>query len=117
MADDTKAERDMLDDLIEGDEDKTDLDKIFEHMTNPDNLLHYTDLTRGEVAAYQVLIPIAKKYDLSALREILVTGLQARISNKRAGRKEVVEITSSRREAEERTEKRGRLTSLLRGRR
>ena len=82
--------------VLEGDGEQTDLEKIFEQLLDERNLSHLTNLTSNEVTAFSLLGPIAKKYELEFLQEIITENLAKRISLGRGGRKDFVKILSNR---------------------
>lgn len=75
-------------------EDRSELDKIFEHMTNPANLHHYTELNVGEITAFSTLSVLAKKYNVDIYKSWIIENLKLRVSKKREGRKELVKVTA-----------------------
>jgi len=84
----------LMDAIMEVDEERSELDKIFEQMLSPDNISHNTELSRSEITAFSVLSGMAKKYDLDMLKGYLMENLTFRVSKGRGGRKEWVKIVS-----------------------
>lgn len=83
-----------LDSMLSADDEKSELDKIFELMLKPENLHHVTDLTNDEINAYNILGVIANRYGLKILKEWILTGLTLRVSRNREGRKEIIKLSS-----------------------
>lgn len=82
----------LTDILAIADEDKTELDKIFELLLDNENIRHNTDLTNAEITAFSVLGTLAKRHNLDVLHEFLQENLTLRVSKGRRGRREWVEI-------------------------
>lgn len=97
--------------LLEGDEERSELDKIFEQLFDPENIAHNTELTRQEITAFSVLGTLADKYDLAVLKQFLVQNLVLRVSKGRAGRKEWVKIITKMTSDEEQAQ--GRMARLF----
>lgn len=75
--------------------EKTDMDKIFEMMLHPDNILHFTELNAQEITAFSTLGSIAEKYmPEGVVHGWLLKNLQMRVSKQRKGKAEAVKITS-----------------------
>jgi hypothetical protein len=82
-------------DGIDVGEEKTELDKIFEMMLNPDNIYHFTELNTQEITAFSTLGSLADKYLRDGVvYKWLLTNLQMRVSKQRKGKAETVKITS-----------------------
>lgn len=80
-------------------EDRTELDKIFEHMTKLENLQYYTELNKQEVIGYaslRSLSDLAKKYkiDYSIIDSWVQHSLINRVSLGRKGRAELVKVAA-----------------------
>jgi hypothetical protein len=82
-------------------EEKSELDKIFEQIFDPKNIAFNTELTRNEITAFSTLYTIAKRHNLPVLDEFLLQNLQLRVSKGRAGKKELVKIVAGRRQEQE----------------
>ena len=94
-------------------EDKTELDKIFELMLSEKNIAHNTDLNQNEILAFSMLSMLARKHDLDALKMFLLENLQLRVSKGRKGRKEWVNIVSRYANTNEEDEMPGRLARMF----
>jgi hypothetical protein len=76
-------------------EERTDLDKIFEMMLDPENIYHFTELNAQEITAFSTLGSMAEKYmPKGVVHGWLLTNLQMRVSKQRKGKAETVKITS-----------------------
>ena len=79
-------------------EEKTELDKIFAQMLDPNNLHHFTELNSGEITAFSTLGRLSnmlvKKYKITTLQDWLIDNMKLRVSKARKGRLELVKITS-----------------------
>jgi hypothetical protein len=78
--------------LVNVDDEKTELDKIFEQMLDPRNIAHNTDLTKAEAAKFARLKVFAMKYDWTTLKVMIIENLSHRVSAGRGGRKDWVKI-------------------------
>lgn len=84
----------LMDAMLEAEEDKTELDKIFEMVLDPRNIQHLTELSKNEILAFSVLGPLARKHDFELLKAFLAENYLNRVSKSRAGKKELVKILS-----------------------
>lgn len=83
----------VLDQLGMNDE-KTELDKIFDKMLDPVNLYHFTELSQAEINAFSALGVLADEYDLVILKKWIIDNLKLRVSKQRKGKAEFVKITA-----------------------
>lgn len=84
----------LHDGMMEIDDEKSELDKIFKQLLDPANIAHNTELDQEEITAFSVLAVLADKYDLTVLKQFLLENLQLRVSKGRRGRNEIVRITA-----------------------
>lgn len=77
------------------DEEKSEMDKVLEIFLNNANIGHLTELNRNEILSFSALGTIAQKRpQLDTLKVFLAHNLIYRVSKGRAGRKELVKLTS-----------------------
>jgi hypothetical protein len=82
-------------DGVDFSQEKTDLDKIFEMMLDPKNIVHFTELNAAEITAFSTLGSMAEKYmPKGVVHGWLLKNLQMRVSKQRKGKAETVKITS-----------------------
>lgn len=81
-----------MDALMESDEERTELDKIFEQFLDPANISHNTDLNGNEITAFSAVGPLADKHNLTAAQDFIQRNLIYRVSKGRKGRAEWVRI-------------------------
>jgi hypothetical protein len=84
----------LSDALIDVDNEKSELDKVFKQLLDPNNIAHNTELDQEEITAFSVLAGLAEQYDLTTLKRFLLDNLQLRVSKGRKGRNEIVRITA-----------------------
>lgn len=101
--------------LVDQDE-KSQLDKIYEMLLDPKSIGHHTELTNREIQAFSVLSTLARKYDLGILQDFLVENLVLRVSKSRGGRKELVKMVSQFQAQEQAAEMPGKLGRFMRRR-
>lgn len=87
-------ELNLSDALMDVDSEKSELDKIFKQLLDPNNIAHNTELDQEEITAFSVLAGLAESYDLTTLKRFLLDNLQLRVSKGRRGRNEIVRITA-----------------------
>ncbi len=92
---DDSAERlAALNDAFEVDDEKSDMEKVLEHLMDPNKIMHNTQLTRDEIIGLNGLAVIGKRNNLDIITQWLSGFMQMKVSEGRQGRKEVVKITS-----------------------
>lgn len=91
---DNVPELGLSDALLDVDSEKSELDKVFKQLLDPNNIAHNTELDQEEITAFSVLAGIAEQYDLTTLKRFLLDNLQLRVSKGRKGRNEIVRITA-----------------------
>lgn len=91
----------LMDAILEGDEERSELDKIFEQFLDPANIAHNTDFAAREIAAFSAAAVMADKYNLDSAKRFLIESKINRVSKGRAGRKEWVKIITRQQEREE----------------
>lgn len=102
-----KGERDeptafTLSDLLEGGEDeKSEMDKIFAHLLDPNNIAQLTDLSKKEIAAFTIAATVQQRYNLPSYARFFASNLIYRVSRSRQGRKELTRIVSRQMEKED----------------
>lgn len=107
MPEEIETERDepptlSISDLLEGEEDeKTEMDKIFAHLLNPENIAQLTDLSRKEIAAFSVAASVLQRFNLPSYSAFVKANLIYRVSKSRLGRKELTRIVSRQMEKED----------------
>lgn len=92
--DNNVPELNLSDSLLDADSEKSELDKIFKQLLDPNNIAHNTELDQEEITAFSVLAGLAEQYDLTTLKRFLLDNLQLRVSKGRKGRNEIVRITA-----------------------
>lgn len=102
----------MMDALLEVEEEKSELDKIFEQFLDPRNIRHNSELTVNEITAFSAAGPMAEKYNLTELKRVLLENLILRVSKGRGGRREWVKIIGRQQDYEE-TKARGGFMSQM----
>ena len=98
---DAPPQMSVMDALMESDEERTELDKIFEQFLDPANISHNTELSSNEITAFSALGPLADKHHLVACQEFIQKNLIFRVSKGRKGRAEWVKIITHQRDRQE----------------
>lgn len=89
-----------LDKAFEVEEERTDLDKIFERFLDPKNIHHVTELSESQIVAITTLYNISSEYDITFLQKWLGDYLKFQVSKGRKGRAEWVKVASRNQEQE-----------------
>jgi len=84
----------LRDALMAVEDEKSELDKIVELITNPKHIAHFTELSRNEIMAFSVLYTMAGRHKLPVLEEWLERNLILRVSRGRQGKKELLKMVS-----------------------
>lgn len=84
----------LSDALLVQQEERTELDKIFELLLSEENIHHNTELNRNEILAFSVLATMGRRYNLPVLQDFLKENMKLRVSKNRRGRDEWVKIAS-----------------------
>mgnify|MGYP000141373063 CR=1 FL=1 len=81
--------------LIQGKTKEESLAKAIEHLASEDKIMLFSDVDYWEIPKLATLKVIALRYDLDWLDQFLSASLLLRVSKNRLGRKEIVNLASS----------------------
>lgn len=87
-------ELNLSDALAVMDDEKSELDKIVELITDPANIQHFTELSRAEIMAFSVLSTMEQRHPLPVLTQFLKENLVLRVSRGRQGKKELMKMVA-----------------------
>lgn len=82
-------------------ETTTSYDKTLRELSDEKNLRNYTHLSSNEIRKLSILSAYAKRYKFSSLEDVINEFMSQRVSLKRLGRKEIVEVFKGERHHEE----------------
>ena len=74
---------------------ESDLNKVLGHLFKDGNILELTELSKPELGKISTLYTYAKKYGFKELENLILNNLMLRVSLKRKGRNESVQIANA----------------------
>lgn len=81
---------------------QTELDKTLNTLTDVKQIRSYTHLSGKEIRKLSILNSYGKKYKFQALLDVISEFMSQRVSYKRMGRKEIIDIYKGERQHQER---------------